>query len=205
MPANEYKFVTRWRLRGTASEIYDLIADPLDYPRWWPSVYLQTKQVAPPDENGLGRRVLLQTKGWLPYTLRWESSTTEAARPYGIAMRATGDFNGRGIWTFDQENDFVDVRFDWQLTADKPLLRYLSFLLKPVFSANHVWAMARGKQSLELELARRHAPNAEARSHIPPPPGPDKTSGLWLALATFATSAILMVLIRLVIAELRAR
>ena len=205
MPANEYKFITRWRLRAIASEIYDLIANPLDYPRWWPSVYLQTKQLGPPDENGLGRRVQLHTKGWLPYTLRWESSTTEADRPHRIAIRATGDFNGRGIWTFEQENDFVDVTFNWQLLAGKPLLRYLSFLLKPVFSANHVWAMARGKQSLELELARRHASNAEARSRIPPPPGPNKTSGIWLSLAAFATSAILIGFIRLVVAELRAR
>jgi hypothetical protein len=205
MLANEYKFITRWRLRATASEIYDLIATPLDYPRWWPSVYLQTKQLAPPDESGLGRRVWLLTKGWLPYTLRWESSTTEADRPRRIAICATGDFNGRGIWTFEQENDFVDVTFDWQLTADKPLLRYLSILLKPVFSANHVWAMARGKQSLELELARRHAPNAEARSRVPSPPGPNKTSGIWLSLAAFATFSILIGCAWLVVAQLRAR
>ena len=30
----------------------------------------------------------------------------------------------------------------------KPLLRYLSFLLKPFFRANHSWAMAKGRESL---------------------------------------------------------
>jgi hypothetical protein len=49
----------------------------------------------------------------------------------------------------------VKVTGDWDIRADKPLLRYLSFLFKPIFSANHRWAMARGEESLRLELGRR--------------------------------------------------
>lgn len=46
-------------------------------------------------------------------------------------------------------------------------------VMKPIFKANHHWAMARGDESLKIELARRHAagdPTLEAA--IPPPPGP---------------------------------
>jgi hypothetical protein len=49
----------------------------------------------------------------------------------------------------------VNITFDWKLVAEKPLLRYLSFLFKPIFSANHRWAMARGEESLKRELARK--------------------------------------------------
>jgi hypothetical protein len=49
----------------------------------------------------------------------------------------------------------VDILFDWRLDANKPLIRYLSFLLKPIFAANHRWAMARGEEGLRSELARR--------------------------------------------------
>ena len=49
----------------------------------------------------------------------------------------------------------MNITYDWRIRAEKPLLRYLSFLLKPVFSANHRWAMARGEESLKAELARR--------------------------------------------------
>jgi hypothetical protein len=41
--------------------------------------------------------------------------------------------------------------------ADKPLLRYGSWFVKPIFAANHRWAMARGEESLKRELERRHA------------------------------------------------
>jgi hypothetical protein len=60
----------------------------------------------------------------------------------------------------------------WRISADKPLLKYLSFLMKPLFSANHVWAMARGEESLRLELARRHAANDDQRSQLAAPPPP---------------------------------
>jgi len=32
---------------------------------------------------------------------------------------------------------FTDITYDWRIRADKPLLRYLSFVFKPIFSANH--------------------------------------------------------------------
>ena len=112
----------------------------------------------------MGHCVRLHTKGWLPYTLNWESCCTEADPPHRLAIRAKGDFEGRGIWTLQQDGESVDIAFDWQLRADKPLLRYLSFVLKPVFSANHGWAMARGLESLQRELARR-LPREQGTSH----------------------------------------
>ena len=197
MPSNEYHFITRWRVQATTDEVYDLISHPLDYPRWWPSVYLQTEELAAGDEQGVGKRVRLHTKGWLPYTLSWESFSTESTRPHRLAIRATGDFDGRGIWTLQQDLDYVDVSFDWKLTADKPLLKYLSFLLKPVFSANHRWAMERGRESLELGLARSHARSGQELARIASPPGPNKTSGVWLALGAAVVLAVIFGSVRL--------
>ena len=99
----------------------------------------------------------LHTKGWLPYTLKWQLRKTESRYPYGFSIEASGDFDGQGVWTFEQDGSFVNIIYDWKIRADKPLLRYLSFLLKPIFSANHRWAMAQGEQSLRAELTRRRA------------------------------------------------
>ncbi|HKG20626.1 MAG TPA: polyketide cyclase, partial [Blastocatellia bacterium] len=78
----------------------------------------------------------------------------------------------QGTWTFRQDGDYVNVIYDWKIRADKPLLRALSFLLKPVFSANHRWAMRRGEESLKLELARVRAATEAEAALVPPPPGP---------------------------------
>lgn len=151
---HHYHFVTVWKVRGRREDVFDILLDPLEYPRWWPSVYLSAEEVTPQGKDGTGQRTQLHTKGWLPYTLRWEALTTEVERPRSISIRAFGDFDGRGTWTLQQEGDLVRVQFDWRLAAEKPLLKYLSFAFKPLFSANHRWAMEQGRQALEREIAR---------------------------------------------------
>jgi uncharacterized protein YndB with AHSA1/START domain len=160
--SNEYHFLTRWRVQATPEEVYDIIAHPLQFPRWWPSVYLSATEIEPGDGTGVGRCVRFHTKGRLPYTLDWESRTVEAKRPNLIAIRARGDFDGRGIWRFEQSGSFVDITFDWELKADKPLLRRLSWLFKSVFAANHRWAMARGLECLKTEIAHRRTQSRRA-------------------------------------------
>lgn len=172
MASNEYHFITHWRVASTVEEITQILRNPADLMRWWPSVYLDVQEVEPGDAQGLGKVVGLYTKGWLPYTLRWQFRVIEVNHPYGFALEAWGDFVGRGIWTFAQDGDWVNITYDWKINAEKPLLRYLSFLMKPIFSANHRWAMARGEESLRLELARRRAATEEERNRVPAPPLP---------------------------------
>ena len=90
---------------------------PLSFPRWWPAVYFDARETAPPGPDGLGRRIALVTKGWLPYTIRWEFGVVEPRYPYSFAIAATGDFDGRGVWTFEQAGPFVDITYDWRLRA----------------------------------------------------------------------------------------
>ena len=170
--AAEYAFLTHWRLKATAKEVYDILADPMGLARWWPSVYLDVKELAPPDPaTGKGRVIGLYTKGFLPYTLRWNFTVTEATPPAGFKLVAHGDFEGMGVWTLTQDGEHVDVTYDWRILAEKPLLRYGSFVLRPFFAANHRWAMARGEESLALELRRRRARTEAERQAIPAPPG----------------------------------
>jgi hypothetical protein len=169
--SNQYHFVTHWRLRGTREEVAAVLRDAADLPRWWPSVYLDVRVVAGGDTSGVGRAVDLFTKGWLPYTLRWRFTTTRNAGREGLSLRAEGDFVGTGTWVFKQDGDFVDAYYDWRIRAQKPLLRRLTWLLRPVFSANHRWAMRKGEESMRLELLRRSRTDATAQ-RLPPPPGP---------------------------------
>ena len=163
-----------------------MLGDPVSLPRWWPSVYLTVEELAPPGPDGTGRRVRLLTKGWLPYTLRWDLVVVESNYPNGTTIEASGDFNGRGVWTFGQDGAFVDVTYDWRVRAEKPLLRNFSSLLRPLFEANHRWAMAQGEDSLRLELSRRRAVSDAELAAIPPPQGPITYAGAMLVAAAGA-------------------
>ena len=195
MASNEYHFITYWRVQGTIDEVAQIIGNATDLVRWWPSVYLDVQELEPGDENGVGRVIDLYTKGWLPYTLRWKFRVTEVRRGERVRLEAEGDFVGRGIWIFEQDGEWVNITYDWKISAEKPLLRSLSPLLKPIFEANHRWAMAKGEESLRLELARRHAATPEERAAIPAPPGPTTSSPLPLMLGMLGAGAGLVYLL----------
>ncbi len=161
--SNRYHFITRWRFRATPEEVFAILAEPLDYPRWWPSVYLSVRELG-------RRRVRMVTRGWLPYKLRWDSEEIESIRPERLAIRAAGDFEGTGAWSLAKDGDYTDVTFDWKIQAAKPLIRRLTFLLRPIFEANHHWAMEQGRISLALELTRSQATTIAEMNAVPAAP-----------------------------------
>ena len=197
MATNDYHFITTWRVKSTVEEVSEILGDPRGLVRWWPSVYLDVNVLEEGDEHGLGRVVSLYTKGWLPYTLHWDFRVTEV-EPDGFTLVAWGDFDGRGIWTFEQDGEWVNITYDWKIKAEKPLLRYFSFVMKPIFSMNHRWAMAKGEQSLKLELARRHAVDQKELALIPAPPEPTTSSAVPFLLVTTGVFALACVLFYMV-------
>ena len=128
MATHDYHFITTWYVKGKMEEVSEIISNPRELTRRWPSVYLDVNVLEEGDENGLGKVVSLYTKGWLPYTLSWDFRVTNV-QPDGFTLEASGDFDGRGIWTFKQNYAWVNVTYDWKIKAEKPLLRYFSFFL----------------------------------------------------------------------------
>ena len=147
MAAHEYHFVTRWRVPGRLDDAAAVLKDPLELPRWWPSVYLSVRRIEE-------KVYELHTRGRLPYTLRWSFRETWRDYPHGFGLEAWGDFVGRGDWKLEQDGAYVNLTYDWRIRAEKPLLRRLSFLLKPIFAANHRWAMEQGERALLREMER---------------------------------------------------
>lgn len=154
MSTNEYHFFTNWQVEGSIETVFQIIENGADLPRWWPDVYLAAKAEKSGRSDRIGDKIYFHTKGWLPYTLKWTAEVTAFNAPTSMEIKATGDFVGRGIWTLSQEGKMTNVKFDWHILAEKPLLRYFSFIAKPIFSWNHHWAMKRGFESLQKELVR---------------------------------------------------
>lgn len=164
---NSYHFITRWQVDASPEEVYRTLEDANDLVRWWASVYLDVKILDKGQEGGVGKTIELLTKGWLPYTLRWKFKVLQSDFPNGYSLEAIGDFVGRGIWTFTPNENGTAIVYDWKIEAEKPLLKKLSGIIKPILSMNHEWAMAKGFESLKLELRRR-----KGEKNVPAPPQP---------------------------------
>ena len=170
--ASDYVFHTTWRVRGDLEEVRSIIADGADYPRWWPAFCLAARELEPGDERGVGRRVEVWAKGWLPYTRRWTYRTLEPPADDQLLVEVRGELDGQGTWTIRQAGPEVTAELLWEVTAHKRLIRSLGPVMKPLFESNHHWCMRRGEESLRLELARRHASGPAERAAVAAPPGP---------------------------------
>lgn len=157
MPTHEYQFVTEWDFNAPIELVFSIIEKGEEFPRWWPDVYLATRAEKCGHPEGIGDKLHLHTRGWLPYTLRWTAELISKEPPYSMEIKATGDFVGHGKWTLTKSGSGTHVRFDWNILAEKPILRYFSFMLKPMFAWNHRWAMERGYVRFQEELARQSA------------------------------------------------
>jgi uncharacterized protein YndB with AHSA1/START domain len=142
----QYEFVDEWFVPAPVEDVYDIIGDVLAYPRWWGEVFVEVggNEGAPRP----GRRNSIVARGFLPYRLRFDTVVTIAERPTSIVTTLSGDFGGGGGWTFTPRDGGTHAVLDWRPEVNKPLVRYLTPLLRPLFRANHCWAMERGQEAV---------------------------------------------------------
>lgn len=152
----EYHLVSEWRVEARREQVAAILREPRSLVRWWPEVYSKVEIEKEGDERGIGRIVRVHSRGWLPYSLRWWFEVVEQNWPEGTAIRAWGDLTGAGRWTLVEDGRVTIARYDWRVRADKPVLKLLSPVLKPLFAWNHRWAMEKGEAGLKRELERRN-------------------------------------------------
>jgi hypothetical protein len=147
--ASEYVFVDEWEVAAPPEDVYDTIVDARTYPEWWKPVYLSVE--------GDERETRHHFKGRLPYALKMRARLVYEERPRTFDVEVDGDLRGRGRWTFTPTATGTRLRWDWTVYADRPLLRYLTPVLRPLFRWNHNWAVARAREGLEPYLRKRSA------------------------------------------------
>jgi mannose-6-phosphate isomerase-like protein (cupin superfamily)/uncharacterized protein YndB with AHSA1/START domain len=145
--SHEYLFVDEWDVAAPRERVFHAISDARTYPTWWKPVYIDVDS----DEGDayVGKVSRQHFKGRLPYHLRTTSTITRLEPPHIIEADVDGDLRGHGKWTLTETPAGTHVRFDWQVFADKPLLRVLTPILRPAFRWNHAWAIARAQEGLE--------------------------------------------------------
>src|SRR4051794_8887652 len=145
--AKGYLFLDEWDVDAPQEAICDALADARTYPEWWKPVYIEVEGDRAPAEGVATRQ---HFKGKLPYTLETTSTITVFDPPNHFEVEVVGDLTGTGKWTLAPNGDGrIHVRFDWIVHADRPLLRYLTPILRPIFRWNHSWSVARAKEGLE--------------------------------------------------------
>jgi hypothetical protein len=163
----EYGFLDRWFVPHPLERVFDVIGDTLSYPDWWSDVFLEASGDPGPPEPG--RRTSVVARGFLPYRLRFTLEVVEVERPTRIASRLSGDFEGSGEWRLRESEGGTACELEWRPIVNKPFVRQLTPVLRPLFRSNHEWTMRRGQRHIVRLLA--DAPEGAARL------------GAWVAIA----------------------
>ncbi|MCS0601843.1 SRPBCC family protein [Streptomyces sp. LP11] len=146
MNLNHYRFLSLWPLPAPPVAVYDVLARPEDYPRWWPQVRAVTRL---DDRTGV-----LTIRSLLPYDMSFTARETRRDPDAGVLeIAVSGDIEGWARWTVTAEGAGTLARYEQVVDVTKPLLRRLALPGRPVFRANHRLMMAAGRRGLRRHLA----------------------------------------------------
>lgn len=161
--------LTEWRLAAGLDVVWEALADPSDWPLWWPGL-LGVETLEPGDALGVGAVRRFTWRGLLPYRLGFIMRTT-AIEPRKLAAgRALGDLNGTGQWRFTREAGVTVVRYAWLVRLDPLWLRFLDASGGPLLSWNHDLVMAWGGRGLAKRLGVRLEGMRFSRLPVETPP-----------------------------------
>jgi hypothetical protein len=142
-----YRFATTWRLPAEPERVYAVLADIERYDRWWPQVRRITRL---DDESGD-----VQIRSVLPWTLhlhlRRELEDESALR---LRAAVRGHLDGWSSWELSPGPGGTHAAYRQEVELHAPLLRRVSFLLRPVLRANHAAMMRGGERGLRAHLTR---------------------------------------------------
>ena len=154
MSANEYNFVTIWKIEAPLPEVWDVLCDIENLPDWWKAV-VKIKVLDRGNKNGVNFLTEQTWKGVLPYKLSFISKTTAVDYLKSIQLVASGDLEGRGKWTFTEDEGGVIVQYNWDVKTTKKGMSFLAFFLKPLLAWNHDEIMRWGALGLANKLDAR--------------------------------------------------
>jgi len=159
----EFNLVSEWRLGAPIERVWDALARPHDWPRWWRYVQ-EAMPLAAGDARGFGARTRYVWSSRLPYRLAFEMRTTRAEPPVLLEAEADGDLHGVGRWLLARAAGTTTVRYEWRVHPTKRWMNVVGPLLAPVFAWNHDQVMRAGGRGLAEYLGARYVTCSSQRA-----------------------------------------
>ena len=150
----DYQFITRWQFEAPILRVWDAIADPHSYPKWWPH-FTEVTLVREGDPAGIGSVYRVHTTTKLLYSLTFETETIRREPPRRLELRSMGQLEGTGLWELAEEGGATTAVYHWHVRTTKRWMNLTAPLLRPVFKWSHNMLMDEGGEGLAKYLRVR--------------------------------------------------
>ena len=150
MSSYSYHFETNWKFEADIHEVWGMIGG-IKYGDWWRGV--SSERIHKNEStDGIGDKYNYVFRTKLPYQLAFVAEIVAKKEPAYLEIKATGELEGRGVWSLTQEGSVTHVQYVWQVNANKQWLNTLAPLLRPAFIWNHDQVMNEGAKGIANKL-----------------------------------------------------
>ena len=146
-----YEFVTVWRVAAPIETVWNEIYHSEDWPSWWKGVE-SVIELEKGDASGVGSVRRYTWKSKLPYRLTFNMKAIRVEPPTSLEGIASGELDGRGLWTLSSSGSETIARYDWQVQTTKAWMNLLAPIARPAFNWNHDIIMGWGAEGLSRRL-----------------------------------------------------
>ncbi len=164
MALQQYSFEidSFWQLDASFGELDFVLENPLSIADWWASVFMRVEILGGDYYSQDGLQCKLWTKGFLPHTFSFTANVFHNKSDEQVVVKTTGDFGGLGTISRYKQSENSIVHINWRTRVDSHWLYWLMMVVKPIFVANHKWAMRKGRLGLIAEIERRRNGDPDA-------------------------------------------
>ncbi len=148
---SEYSFVTNWSFDAPIEAVWAEIENADNWPTWWRGVR-RVELIKDGNTDGIGSIRRTTWRSALPYDLIFDSEVIRVEKFKLIDIRAFGQLEGRGVWSFSFDNETTHVRYDWTVVTNKRWMNLFAPIAKPFFRWNHDVIMKWGEDGLRNRL-----------------------------------------------------
>ena len=151
---NRYHLCTLWRTPSPLERVWPLILHSENWPRWWRGVEQARTVRANEGDDGVGSIVHYVWRSTLGYRLRFDVEATQVVPHVLLEGAARGDVRGIGRWRFRRVADATEIHHAWDVEVERPGLRLIAPVARPLFEWNHRRLMRLGARGLARELGQ---------------------------------------------------
>ncbi len=166
--APDFDISHHWVLRARPEDLTDVVLDTSCYDKWCSRVLMSCEVVSRGDPDGLGLKIRVHTKGWLPHSFLFDAEVVDLIAHKSMTVRVTGDFEGISYLDVAKvEGGDCHVTLRWITRVEHPIVKRFVPLSRFILARNHTWATNWVRRMIQSELDRRRAGVDEIAA--PPP------------------------------------
>ena len=136
-----FHFDRTWRFDVPVERLWDAVSDTTRFPEWFP--WLDADHLGPLVPGTVAR---FRVDPPLPYRLNLTVSVLEVEDGRSVDTHVSGDLAGPARLEVEPDGDSSSARLAWSLIVQRPALRVVERLARPVMVWGHDAIVARGLQ-----------------------------------------------------------